>query len=303
MRINPSGNSPDIEDRRGSPGGRGGMRLPGGRMGLGGLVVLLLLSVVFKQDFLSLVGGGGGGGPSLAEGGPVTASPEEERLKGFIGGVLDDAQTMWDTALPEQSGSPYQHARLVLFRDAITSACGFAEAASGPFYCPGDQKVYVDLGFYQELKERFGAPGDFAQAYVLAHEIGHHIQFLLGTESRVRQLQSRNPGQANTLSVAMELQADCYAGVWGHSAARRGILETGDAEEGLNAAAAVGDDRIQRMSGARVKPEGWTHGSADQRSSWFNRGLSGGRMAECDTFRQDVRGEKRDGDVRGQEIP
>lgn len=259
--------------------------MPGGRMGLGGLVVLLLLSVVFKQDFLSLLGGTGGGEPSVLQDGPVTASPEEEQLKGFIGGVLDDAQAMWDTALSQQSGTPYRHATLVLFRDAITSACGFAEAASGPFYCPGDQKVYVDLGFYQELKDRFGAPGDFAQAYVLAHEIGHHIQFLLGTESKVRQRQSQNPGQANPLSVAMELQADCYAGVWGYSAARRGILEAGDVEEGLNAAAAVGDDRIQRMSGTRVNPEGFTHGSAEQRSSWFNRGLSSGKVSACDTFR------------------
>jgi predicted metalloprotease len=243
------------------------------------------LSLVSKLDFLSLLGGAGVGEPSPLSDRPVAAAPEEERLKGFIGGVLDDAQSMWDTALPEQVGTAYQHAKLVLFRDAITSACGFAEAASGPFYCPGDNKVYVDLGFYQELKDRFGAPGDFAQAYVLAHEIGHHLQCLLGTESKVRRLQARDQGQTNPLSVAMELQADCYAGVWGHSAAQRGILENGDAEEGLNAAAAVGDDRMQRMSGARINPEGWTHGSAEQRSSWFHRGLSAGKLSACDTFR------------------
>lgn len=285
MRIAPSGDSRDIEDRRGGSGGRGGRKLPGGRMGLGGIVVLLILSVVFKQDFLSLLGGAGAGAASTLQDGPVTGSAEEEQLKGFIGGVLDDAQTMWDATLPEQVGTQYQHATLVLFRDAISSACGFAEAASGPFYCPGDNKVYVDLGFYQELKDRFGAPGDFAQAYVLAHEIGHHLQFLLGTESKVRQLQARNPGQANPLSVAMELQADCYAGVWGYSAARRGKLDAGDVEEGLTAAAAVGDDRIQRMSGGQVNPEGWTHGSAEQRSAWFNRGLSTGKLSVCDTFK------------------
>ena len=249
-------------------------------MGLGGIVVLLILSLVFKQDFLSLVTGGGDPGPA----GPVQASPEEEELKRFIGGVLDDVQATWDTLLPRQTSGGYEHARLVLFRDAIQSACGFAQSASGPFYCPGDHKVYVDLGFYQELKERFGAPGDFAQAYVLAHEIGHHVQVLLGTEGQMRELQRQRPDQANQLSVRFELQADCYAGVWGNSAARRGLLQEGDVEEGLNAAAAVGDDRIQRMSGQSVSPEGFTHGSSEQRARWFRQGLSNGQIQACDTF-------------------
>jgi hypothetical protein len=214
----------------------------------------------------------------------VQASPEEEKLKQFIGFVLDDVQATWDSLLPAEGGTPYEHAHLVLFRDAIESACGFAQAASGPFYCPGDHKVYVDLGFYQELKERFGAPGDFAQAYVLAHEIGHHVQLLVGTEAKVRSLQGSRPAEANQLSVRFELQADCYAGVWGHSASRRGELETGDVAEGLNAAAAVGDDRIQRMSTGRVSPEDFTHGTAQQRASWFQRGLSTGRISACDTF-------------------
>jgi len=255
-------------------------------MGLGGIVVLLLLSVIFKKDFLSLAGGvAGGDAPTAAESaGPVEASAEEESLRRFVSNVLDDAQGTWDTTLARETGTPYQHAKLVLFRDAINSACGLGEAASGPFYCPGDNKVYVDLGFYQELKDRFGAPGDFAQAYVLAHEIGHHLQFLLGTETSVRRMQAANPGEANPLSVAMELQADCYAGVWGHSAAARGLLDPGDVEEGLGAAAAVGDDRIQRMSGARVNPEAWTHGSAEQRATWFRRGLSTGKLSACDTF-------------------
>jgi predicted metalloprotease len=281
MRWLPGRGSSDIEDRRGETGGRR-FGIPGGKMGLGGLLVLLVLSVVFKQDFFSLVGMGNE--PAGAPAGPVVSTPAEDSLKDFVGFVLDDVQSTWDQLLPQQAGTPYEHARLVLFRDAIESACGYAEAATGPFYCPGDHKVYIDLGFYQELNERFGAPGDFAQAYVLAHEIGHHLQLLMGTEAKVRQLQSGDPAQANQLSVRFELQADCYAGVWGSSAAARGKLESGDADEGLNAAAAVGDDRIQRMSTGRVTPEGFTHGTAQQRSQWFRQGLSSGRLAECDTF-------------------
>jgi len=172
----------------------------------------------------------------------------------------------------------------VLFRDAVQSACGFAGAASGPFYCPGDEKVYIDLGFYQELRDRFGAAGDFAQAYVLAHEIGHHVQKVVGVEGEVRQAQRSNPGAAKQLSVLMELQADCYAGLWGHSTAQRDILETGDVEEGLNAAAAIGDDRIQKMSGQYVNPDAFTHGSSTQRVEWFRRGLDKGDVGACDTF-------------------
>ena len=279
MRWTPGGSSKDVEDRRGAGGG---FRLPGGRMGLGGLVVLLILSLVFKQDFFSLVGGGSPG--PAAETGPVTASPEEEQLREFITFVLNDVQGTWDQELPKQAQSQYQHATLVLFRDATQSACGVGEAAMGPFYCPGDNKVYIDLGFYQALHERFGAPGDFAQAYVLAHEIGHHLQFLLGVERQVRAEQSSRPDLANDLSVRMELQADCFAGAWGYSAAQRGKLETGDVEEGLGAAAAVGDDRIQRSTTGRVSPESFTHGSSEQRATWFRRGLQGGRLADCDTF-------------------
>jgi uncharacterized protein len=183
--------------------------------------------------------------------------------------VLDDAQSTWER-LFQARGRTYEHAKLVLFRDAIRSACGFAESASGPFYCPGDERVYIDLGFFDELQQRFGAPGDFAQAYVLAHELGHHVQRLLGAEGE---------------SVRIELQADCYAGVWGHETAQRQILEAGDVEEGLGAAAAVGDDRIQRRSGQEVHPEAFTHGSAEQRVSWFRRGFESGRPENCDTFR------------------
>jgi predicted metalloprotease len=250
-------------------------------LGIGGLLILGVLSLLTGQDFLSMVSDGGGAGEITQPSAPAEARPpEEERLADFVSFVLDDNQDNWQQIL----GSRYERARLVLFTDAVESACGFAEAATGPFYCPGDRKVYIDLGFYRELQQRFGAPGDFAQAYVLAHEIGHHVQTLLGTEADVRNAQRANPGRANQLSVAMELQADCYAGIWGHSTSRRQLLEQGDLEEGLNAAAAIGDDRIQRMSGGRVAPERFTHGSSAQRVEWFRRGLQSGRTDSCETF-------------------
>jgi predicted metalloprotease len=250
-------------------------------MGLGTLVLLLILSLVFKRDFFSLVGAGGlDPAAETAAGPPAETTPEEENLVSFVSFVLDDAQNVWQQHL----GTSYRPATLVLFRDAVQSACGFAESATGPFYCPGDEKVYIDLGFYQELQQRFGAPGDFAQAYVLAHEIGHHVQALLGTEAEVRRARTMRADQANELSVRLELQADCYAGVWGHSAAQRDKLDPGDVEEGLGAAAAVGDDRLQRMGGGRVVPESFTHGSSEQRQQWFRRGLQSGRPDDCDTF-------------------
>jgi len=280
MRWTPGGRSSDVEDRRGSSGGFGG---GGMRIGLGGAAVLLVLSLIFKQNFFALLGGGGAGGEPSASG-PVTSTPEEEKQVQFVSFVLDDAQATWER-LFQARGQAYEHAKLVLFRDAIQSACGFAQAASGPFYCPGDERVYIDLGFYDELQRRFGAPGDFAQAYVLAHELGHHVQRLLGTEARVREAQQREPDAANRLSVKLELQADCYAGVWGHETQRRDILDPGDVEEGLQAAAAVGDDRIQKMSGQSVSPEAFTHGSSEERTSWFRRGFDSGRPEDCDTFK------------------
>jgi len=279
MRWTPGGRSSDLEDRRGSGGGFGG---GGMRIGLGGAAVLLVLSLIFKQNFFALVGADGQGGEPTASG-PVATTPEEEKRVDFVSFVLDDAQATWERIFRER-GQTYQHAKLVLFRDAIQSACGFAEAATGPFYCPGDGRVYIDLGFYDELQQRFGAPGDFAQAYVLAHELGHHVQRLFGTEAKVREEQRRQPDRANQLSVKLELQADCYAGVWGHETAQRQILEAGDVEEGLAAAAAVGDDRIQRMSGQAVHPEAFTHGTSEQRTSWFRRGFVSGRPEDCDTF-------------------
>ena len=281
MRWSPGQRSGNLEDRRG--GGGSFMRGAGG-MGAGTLLVLLVLSLIFKRDFFSLVGAGGvAPGAETAAGPPAETTPEEEKLVSFVSFVLDDAQNVWQTKLA-QAGT-YRPAKLVLFRDAVQSACGFAEAATGPFYCPADEKVYIDLGFYDELQQRFGAPGDFAQAYVLAHEIGHHIQNLLGTEAEVRQERTARPDLANDLSVRLELQADCYAGVWANSTAQRQLLEQGDVEEGLGAAAAVGDDRLQRMGGGRVVPESFTHGSAEQRQEWFQRGFQTGQPEACDTFK------------------
>jgi predicted metalloprotease len=285
MRWTPGGRSSDLEDARGSSGGLRGFGGGGMRIGLGGAVVLLILSLVFKTNFFALLSGGAAGSaPVPAANAPVASSPEEEKEVQFVSFVLDTAQATW-ARLFQERGRNYTHARMVLFRDAIQSACGFAQTATGPFYCPGDQKVYIDLGFFDELKNRFGAPGDFAQAYVIAHELGHHVQRLLGTEEQVRAAQERSPDAANELSVRLELQADCYAGVWGHETQRENILEPGDLDEGLQAAASVGDDRIQKMSGQAVSPESFTHGSSEQRVNWFRRGLQSGRLEDCDTFK------------------
>jgi predicted metalloprotease len=276
MRWTPGGRSRNLDDLR----GQGGMRRAA-PFGIGGILVLIVLSLITGQDFLSLMGPAGDQVAVPGNAGPPAAtSPEEERLVEFVSFVLDDAQATWQRLLPGR----YEDARLALFRDAVESACGFAESATGPFYCPGDRRVYIDLSFFSELEARFGAPGDFAQAYVLAHEIGHHVQTVLGIESRVRSLQQSNRGAANELSVRMELQADCFAGVWGHSTVRRDLLEAGDVEEGLNAAAAIGDDRLQRMARGRVAPESFTHGTSAQRAEWLRRGLQTGSPDACDTF-------------------
>jgi uncharacterized protein len=282
MRWQAGGVSDDVEDRRGESGGGGGGGLPvRGPLGCGIVVVLLLLSLFTGKNFLSLLDTGGGGAASVPSSAPARpASADENRRVEFVSFVLDDVQKTWDQIL----GAKYEHTRLVLFRDGIRSACGFAESATGPFYCPGDHKVYIDLAFYDELKERFGAPGEFAQAYVLAHEIGHHVQSLLGIDERVRAMQERSPRDANRLSVRLELQADCFAGIWGHTTAQRDILEKGDVESGLAAAAAVGDDRIQRMATGHVSPEKFTHGTSEQRVTWFKRGLASGDLKSCDTF-------------------
>ncbi|MEM8997729.1 MAG: neutral zinc metallopeptidase, partial [Acidobacteriota bacterium] len=253
-----------------------------------GLLILFLISVVFKQDFFSLLNAAGGaaaiGGTSApASSSPMATSPQEEERFQFISFVLDDVQNVWDRLFP-QLGQVYPRAKMVVFRDATPTACGYGQSASGPFYCPGDRQVYIDLSFFDQLHHRFGAPGDFAQAYVIAHEIGHHVQTVLGIERQVRQMQRQDSRMANRLSVLMELQADCFAGVWAHSTAERDLLERGDIEEGLGAAAAVGDDNIQRQTSGRVRPESFTHGTSAQRVEWFRRGFRSGDPDVCDTF-------------------
>jgi uncharacterized protein len=278
------GDRGNIEDVRGSTGG--GMRMGG--VGLGALLIMFLLSWATGVDFLSLLGGGGAVVPTtnVDAGPPAATTAAEENAVDMVDAVMEDAQSTWEQIL----GSRYQRTVATLFRDAIQTGCGFAQSATGPFYCPGDHKVYLDLSFFDELRTRFGAPGDFARAYVIAHELGHHVQSLLGTDAEVRRAQQARPDQRNALSVALELQADCYAGVWGHHAAQRAgsgriILEEGDIESGLRAAAAIGDDRIQRMQTGRVMPDSFTHGSSEQRVSWLRRGLQSGDPRSCDTFR------------------
>ncbi len=282
MRWTPGGVSGDIEDQRDSGGGGGG-GFGGFRLGIGGLLFLGVLSFIFKTDLISPFLGLTGGSSVRRSAPNPEKTASEQKLVEFVSFVLDDNQNTWRQILAKE-GDAYRNAKLVLFRDAFDSACGMAESATGPFYCPGDQKVYIDLGFYDELRQRFGAPGEFAQAYVLAHEIGHHVQNLLGIESQMRRAQRENPGRRNELSVDMELQADCFAGIWGHSTEQRNILESGDLESGINAAAAVGDDRIQKQATGRVSPESFTHGSSAQRVEWFKRGYNSGQIADCNTF-------------------
>jgi predicted metalloprotease len=272
MRWTPGGRSSNLEDRRG--------RSFGGPVGIGGGLITLILALIFGPQVLS--NGNDQTSQSAGEVAPADSAREEPMVQ-FVSFVIDDVQHSWQGTFGKM-GEQYQDARLVLFRDGTESGCGVAQSAMGPFYCPVDQKVYLDLAFFDELDRRFGAPGDFAQAYVIAHELGHHVQKLLGTEARVRQLQQQRPELANQLSVRLELQADCYAGVWGHSAADRGELEPGDANEGLAAASAVGDDRIQRQTTGEVNVDSFTHGSAAQRANWFHRGFASGDPRSCDTF-------------------
>jgi len=267
----------------------------GGPVGLGGggigtiLIVLLVswLTGVNPLSLLQLTGGGPSQAP--AESTVPTGSVGDDPQARFIGAVLGDMEETW-TEIFSKSGERYRPPVLVLFNDAVQSACGSASSATGPFYCPADSKVYLDLSFFRELDQNFGAPGDFAQAYVVAHEVGHHIQNLLGTNAQVSRLQQQaSKAEANSLSVRLELQADCYAGVWGHFAAQQNMLEEGDVDEGLRAAAAIGDDRLQRQTQGRVVPESFTHGSSEQRAYWLRQGLASGSVEQCDTFRADSR--------------
>lgn len=281
MRLTP-GDMSDVEDRRGGGGFRFGR---GPQVGCGGAIILLVLSLLTGKNFFTFFDGSGD--PGVASGptstAPVDESPEEAQLRGHAGSVIKDVQDSW-VQIFQREGIQYQRSTLVIFRDMTQTSCGMGQAASGPFYCPADGKVYLDLGFFDELQRRFGAPGDFAQAYVIAHEVGHHVQNLMGTSSRVQEARQSNRRDANDLSVRLELQADCYAGIWGRSAASRNVLDPGDVEEGLAAAAAVGDDRLQEMAGRAVNPESFSHGSSAQRMEWFQRGFQSGDIRECDTF-------------------
>ena len=285
MRWRNRRTSSNVEDRRGQkvrPGVAGG--------GIGAIVVVLL-ALYFGVDprpFLQLLQGAGA--PPAQSGTELQADATNDPLAEFVAVVLADTGETWNSTF-RQLGRQYQEPRLVLFSGMTRSACGLGQAAMGPFYCPGDNQVYIDLSFFRDLRDRFQAPGDFAQAYVIAHEVGHHVQNLLGISGQVQRLrQSVSREEGNSLSVRLELQADCLAGIWAHQADRmRGVLEAGDIEEGLNAASAIGDDRLQKQAGGRVSPDSFTHGSSEQRVRWFKQGFSTGDVDGCDTFAKDVR--------------
>lgn len=278
MRWTPGGRSADLEDRRSSGGG--GMGLP---LGVGGTVVVLVLSLLTGHNFFNDVGSGDTG--ATQQSAPLSAadSAAEEGEVQFVSFVLDDVQNTWAKILPAE-GVAFHRAKLAIFRNSTNTGCGMAQSAMGPFYCPLDEHAYIDLGFYEELKQKFGASGDMAQAYVLAHELGHHIQHLTGIDAQVRQRQDARPDEANALSIRLELQADCYAGVWANNSNQRNVMQQGDLQEALTAASAVGDDRIQQRVTGHINVDAFTHGSAAQRANWFKRGFDSGDPKSCDTF-------------------
>jgi predicted metalloprotease len=284
--------SENVEDRRDEAGGGGGggFRFGGGRgIGLGTVAIALVAGWIFGINpltVLSLLSGGGGPGdsPPVATA-PAHAPPANDKMAAFVSTVLADTEDVWKQVF-QASGANYPEPKLVLFRGRTATACGVGQAAMGPFYCPGDQKLYIDLAFYETLRSRLGAPGDFAQAYVIAHEVGHHVQNLMGLTDKVDAARARaSAAEANALSVRLELQADCFAGVWAHRAqVQRQLLESGDIEEAMNAAAQIGDDNLQRKSQGTVVPESFTHGTSAQRQTWFKRGLESGAVRDCNTF-------------------
>jgi predicted metalloprotease len=295
MRWKGRRKSSNVEDRRGQSAGIGGgsgsgllsfipmlVRTKTGRTMLIIGVVIFFGSRMLGIDLLPLLLGGGG---ATTSGEPAELSAADKEMGDFVAAVLADTEDTWKVIF-QQQGSTYREPTLVLFTSRVNSACGMASAAVGPFYCPGDQKLYVDLSFFRDLKQRHGAPGDFAQAYVIAHEVGHHVQTLMGTSDKVRQAgRGKSKTEVNALSVRQELQADCFAGLWGHAAnTERQILDPGDLEEALTAATAIGDDRLQKESGRGVVPDSFTHGSSAQRVKWFRRGFESGDIASCDTF-------------------
>jgi predicted metalloprotease len=283
MRWDGNRESDNVEDRRGGGGGGGGFGIGGGSLSIGGVVVALILSFVFGINPLTLLGGmSGGGTPQQA----TQQAPANDTETRFMRTVLADTEDTW-SALFSAQGARYQAPKLVLFTGRTATGCGTGQSATGPFYCPADSKVYIDLDFYRLMKERFKVSGEFAQAYVVAHEIGHHVQHLTGVSDQVHEAQqSAGETQANALSVRLELQADCYAGVWAFHANRsRQILEQGDVEAALSAATAIGDDALQRQSQGHVVPDSFTHGTSAQRARWFRTGLESGEVAQCDTFK------------------
>ena len=288
MRWEGNRESDNVEDARGSGGG-GGFGFGGRSIGIGTIVIALVGGWVLGINPLTILGLLSGGGPPAQvqqqQQGPAHRPPADDTMARFVSTVLADTEDVWQGVF-RQGGGTYQEPRLVLFRGSTPTACGAGQAAMGPFYCPADQKVYIDLGFYETLKNRLGAPGDFAQAYVIAHEVGHHVQNLLGISGKMDQMRGRvSKTEYNAMSVRLELQADCFAGVWAHHAqAARKILEQGDVEEAMNAAAKIGDDALQGAGGGRVVPESFTHGSSAQRQRWFNAGLQNGSVKGCDTF-------------------
>ena len=281
MRWRGGRRSSNVEDRRGQS-----VRIGAFKGGIGTIVIALALGYFLGIDPGVLLQLQQGMAPP-ASNQPYQATPEEQELTEFVAVVLADTEDTWH-AIFQQAGQQYEEPGLVLFSGAVQSACGSASAAMGPFYCPGDRKIYLDLDFFNDLKQRHGAPGDFAQAYVIAHEVGHHVQNLLGTSSKLRAAQQGlDTSGSNALSVKLELQADCYAGLWGNHADRsRQVLEQGDIDEALNAATAIGDDRLQQQSRGYVVPESFTHGTSQQRKAWFSRGITSGDVNDCDTFRE-----------------
>ncbi len=279
--------SDNVEDRR-SSGGGGGFGLGGRSIGIGSIVIALVGGWVFGVNPLTILGmlsGGGDGAQVQQQQGPAAKPPAGDKAAAFVSVVLRDTEVVWSQVF-QAGGATYQKPRLVLFRGATATACGTGQSAMGPFYCPGDSKVYIDLDFFDTLSRRLGAPGDFAQAYVIAHEVGHHVQHLLGTTDKVDAMRGRgSEAQANAMSVRVELQADCYAGVWAHHSQQgKDWLDQGDIDEALNAASKIGDDTLQRQGRGTVVPESFTHGSSQQRVSWFKRGLQSGSVEQCNTF-------------------
>ena len=291
MKLDGQRESENVDDVRNSGGGgRGGPRLPlpGGKLGLGSVAIALVASYflgVNPMTVLNVLGGMQGQGAGEVQRPAPSASVAQDAGSRFVRQVLATTEDVWQGQFKTQ-GAQYQEPRLTLFRGSTPTACGQGEAAMGPFYCPADQRVYIDLDFYDTLKNRLGAPGDFAQAYVIAHEVGHHVQHLLGTSAKLEQARKRvSQAEYNALSVRLELQADCYAGIWAHDTEQsKGLMESGDLQEAMNAASQIGDDALQRGSGREVVPESFTHGSSAQRMRWFQRGFESGDMAQCDTF-------------------